>query len=346
MPEDQDPVATWIAGLQRGDNDAVRRLFDQYFERLLVLAAQRIEGLRSRAKDENDIVQSARWAVFAGRRRRSIVGFGRRTGRWATVACDYGPQGGRMATSRTGRQTRWRQGAGRIRVIRRRLGRCGLPVFGSGCRQRPERAVVRPRHDDRGPLADPRAGRGPGSRGTADVRPGRLPTAADAGPVLAEGPPGAEGLSRPAALVPNTPQTRRSPRHAIHPIKAASRSSRRPATGILRGWMSFTGREDATALPVVTVSRWAGAGGFAVSATLTPPSLFAVRAVCTWSALAHPTVIAPADRSPPSASARRTPQPNCRICRGWNRRVGQSGPTSRNTESLIRSTGATEPDRR
>jgi DNA-directed RNA polymerase specialized sigma24 family protein len=66
MPSDES-VTRWIRGLQAGDGDAARPLWDRYFERLVRLARSRLEGgLPLRAADHEDVALSA-FASFCRR---------------------------------------------------------------------------------------------------------------------------------------------------------------------------------------------------------------------------------------------------------------------------------------
>ena len=49
----------WIPALQRGDEQAAERLWQEYFVKIIRLAKRRMEGLRLRAADEEDVAISA-----------------------------------------------------------------------------------------------------------------------------------------------------------------------------------------------------------------------------------------------------------------------------------------------
>ncbi len=57
-PED-DSITDWIAQLRQGDEEASRRLWDHFFQRLLEVATRRLKHARSADYDEEDIVLSA-----------------------------------------------------------------------------------------------------------------------------------------------------------------------------------------------------------------------------------------------------------------------------------------------
>ena len=49
----------WLPALQRGDEQAAERLWQDYFVKIVRLAKHRLEGLRLRAADEEDVALSA-----------------------------------------------------------------------------------------------------------------------------------------------------------------------------------------------------------------------------------------------------------------------------------------------
>ena len=58
MPDD-DSVSRWLDGLKAGDNSAIQRLWDRYFENLVRVAGARLRGQRRRDYDEEDVALSA-----------------------------------------------------------------------------------------------------------------------------------------------------------------------------------------------------------------------------------------------------------------------------------------------
>ncbi len=54
-----DPITTWIEGIRAGDAAEIRRLWDQYFDRLVRLAGSRLPSHCRRAFDEEDVAISA-----------------------------------------------------------------------------------------------------------------------------------------------------------------------------------------------------------------------------------------------------------------------------------------------
>jgi DNA-directed RNA polymerase specialized sigma24 family protein len=56
-----DSISDWLAGLKAGDREAVQKLWESYFHRLVALARDRLRGLlpRRTARDEEDVALSA-----------------------------------------------------------------------------------------------------------------------------------------------------------------------------------------------------------------------------------------------------------------------------------------------
>lgn len=68
---DNSPInASWLANLQNGDEAAVRRLWNDYFTRIVRLAARKMQNLRLRAADEEDIALSAMNSFYQMARKR------------------------------------------------------------------------------------------------------------------------------------------------------------------------------------------------------------------------------------------------------------------------------------
>ncbi|MGA2618141.1 MAG: ECF-type sigma factor [Thermoguttaceae bacterium] len=61
--ESQPSISQWILGAKEGQSQAVHALWGRYFERLVLLARQRLAALPRRAADEEDLALSA-FATF------------------------------------------------------------------------------------------------------------------------------------------------------------------------------------------------------------------------------------------------------------------------------------------
>jgi DNA-directed RNA polymerase specialized sigma24 family protein len=64
----EDSVTQWIALLKEGQSTAAERLWGRYFDRLVALARQKLEGANRQAADEEDIALSAFYSLCAGAR--------------------------------------------------------------------------------------------------------------------------------------------------------------------------------------------------------------------------------------------------------------------------------------
>src|SRR5262245_13663312 len=56
---DDGSISVWIGQLKQGDADAAQRLWERYYHRLVGLARKKLQDSPKRAKDEEDVVQSA-----------------------------------------------------------------------------------------------------------------------------------------------------------------------------------------------------------------------------------------------------------------------------------------------
>ena len=86
-PADPQAVTEWLHRLREGDEDAVRRLWDHYFHRLVRLAQRNLRGLPTKAVDEEDVALSA----FKSFHRAAVAGnFGKLDDRddlWRILLC-------------------------------------------------------------------------------------------------------------------------------------------------------------------------------------------------------------------------------------------------------------------
>jgi RNA polymerase sigma factor (sigma-70 family) len=62
----EEPISHWLHGLARGDQSAVRKIWEQYFERLVQLARRRLAGSDRRMSDEEDVALSAFHSLCRG----------------------------------------------------------------------------------------------------------------------------------------------------------------------------------------------------------------------------------------------------------------------------------------
>ena len=59
-----DEVSRWLAELAQGDESALQRIWERYYERLVRLAREKLRGSTRRASDEEDVVQSAFYSFY------------------------------------------------------------------------------------------------------------------------------------------------------------------------------------------------------------------------------------------------------------------------------------------
>jgi RNA polymerase sigma factor (sigma-70 family) len=59
LMETQGSVSEWIVGSKRGDAQALQRLWQRYYEQLVQLARQQLDGVRRTAADEEDVAAVA-----------------------------------------------------------------------------------------------------------------------------------------------------------------------------------------------------------------------------------------------------------------------------------------------
>lgn len=63
-----DEVTRWIGQLGDGDEEAARRIWDRYFARLVRYARRKLDGMPTRAADEEDVALSAMHSFCQGLR--------------------------------------------------------------------------------------------------------------------------------------------------------------------------------------------------------------------------------------------------------------------------------------
>jgi hypothetical protein len=61
-----DDVTRWIRQLGEGDEAAAERIWERYFDRLVRLVRERLQGSPRRAADEEDVALSALYSCFRG----------------------------------------------------------------------------------------------------------------------------------------------------------------------------------------------------------------------------------------------------------------------------------------
>jgi hypothetical protein len=105
-------ITACLSRLGRGDPDAARLLWEQYFGKLVRLARKKLVGVRSKAADEEDVALSAMNSVYEGIVRHRFPRLPDRGDLWkilVTVTV-------RKACAERRRQFAQKRGAGRIRT--------------------------------------------------------------------------------------------------------------------------------------------------------------------------------------------------------------------------------------
>ena len=72
-------ITAWIHQFKEGDRAAMQHLWERYFERLVTLARDKLQGLPRHLADEEDVALSALKSFWGGRNRSASPN-------WRTVA--------------------------------------------------------------------------------------------------------------------------------------------------------------------------------------------------------------------------------------------------------------------
>lgn len=64
--DDVDDVSRWLDGLARGDEEAIRRIFERYFNQLVHVARKKLGDSSRRGSDEEDVAISAFQSLCQG----------------------------------------------------------------------------------------------------------------------------------------------------------------------------------------------------------------------------------------------------------------------------------------
>ncbi len=109
--EDRDDVTLWFKSLQDGDEQAVTRLFEHCFPRLLRYARTRLPEHLRRVLDEEDVALSAFKSLCTGAQRGALDEISNRQELWKLLTCITARKG--MAYVR--HETRQKRGGGKVR---------------------------------------------------------------------------------------------------------------------------------------------------------------------------------------------------------------------------------------
>ena len=79
---DRDSISVWIAGLKDGKNDAVEKLWERYFARLISVARNKLGDFPRRVADEEDVATTVFDALCLGAREGRFPKLKDRSGLW------------------------------------------------------------------------------------------------------------------------------------------------------------------------------------------------------------------------------------------------------------------------
>jgi RNA polymerase sigma factor (sigma-70 family) len=103
-------VTTWIGQLRRGQRDAAQRLWERYFPRLVGLARRKLQGVRCRAADEEDVALSAFDSFCRAAEQGRFPRLDDRDDLWAVLVCVTA----RKALDLRQHERRKKRGGGRV----------------------------------------------------------------------------------------------------------------------------------------------------------------------------------------------------------------------------------------
>jgi DNA-directed RNA polymerase specialized sigma24 family protein len=109
--EQGDSVTGWIGGLKAGDQEAARRLWNHYFEKLVRLVRGKLPEHGRRAFDEEDVALSAFKSFCAGVAEDRFPDLGDRDNLWAVLVV----VAARKANTYLKRDNRQKRGGGNVR---------------------------------------------------------------------------------------------------------------------------------------------------------------------------------------------------------------------------------------
>jgi DNA-directed RNA polymerase specialized sigma24 family protein len=110
MPDDGS-ISLWIDRLKEGDDEAVQKLWQSYFERLVTLARAKLRGVSRRGADEEDAALSAFDSFCRGSREGRFPRLGNRDDLWRLLVTITA----RKAYDHAEREGRLKRGAGQVR---------------------------------------------------------------------------------------------------------------------------------------------------------------------------------------------------------------------------------------
>lgn len=104
-------TASWLAALEAGDSQAAQHLWKKYFERLVRLAARKLQGISRRVADEEDVALSAFQSFCEGLQAGRFPDISDRDGLWRLLVVITA----RKAADLVNHQQRLKRGGGAVR---------------------------------------------------------------------------------------------------------------------------------------------------------------------------------------------------------------------------------------
>ena len=104
-------VTAWIEDLKSGDGDAAGKLWERYFDRLVLVARRKLGAAHRRVEDEEDLALSAFHALCDGAAQGRFEKLENRSDLWALLVAIAG----RKAIDQIRRQTSKKRGEGDVR---------------------------------------------------------------------------------------------------------------------------------------------------------------------------------------------------------------------------------------
>jgi RNA polymerase sigma factor (sigma-70 family) len=121
----ENPISQWLEGLASGDESAVRRIWDHYFERLLHLARKKLGDADRRMADEEDVALSAFRSFCRGAKQGRFPRLNDREDFWKLLIVITA----RKASNQRRHAFRLKRGSGKVRG-ESALGQVNEPEFG------------------------------------------------------------------------------------------------------------------------------------------------------------------------------------------------------------------------
>jgi DNA-directed RNA polymerase specialized sigma24 family protein len=106
-----DNITRWIAGLKAGDQEAARKLWEEYFHKLVRLVERKLPAHSRRVFDEEDVALSAFKSFCFGLAEERFPDLSKRGNLWAVLVVIAT----RKTQARVATQNRQRRGGGKVR---------------------------------------------------------------------------------------------------------------------------------------------------------------------------------------------------------------------------------------